>query len=96
MNPTLPYLHQVQDVSLIFQSAMATSIAAMCTAAGYAPEEALGTVLTTLVIATFVVGVLIVAVGGRARPSQGCARYSVSEHHMLCQSQGGGSFAILS
>ncbi len=55
----------MQDVSLIFQSAMATSIAGMCTAAGYAPEEALGTVLTTLVIATFVVGVLIVAVGGR-------------------------------
>ncbi len=57
------YATQVQDVSLIFQSAIATSIAGMCTAAGYKAEEALGTVLMTLVIATFVVGVLIVAVG---------------------------------
>ena len=61
------YTTQVQDVSLIFQSAIATSIAGMCTAAGYKAEEALGTVLMTLVIATFVVGVLIVAVGAHAR-----------------------------
>lgn len=53
----------MQDVSLIFQSAMATSIAAMCAAAGYRPEEALGTTLVTLVIATFVAGVLIMLVG---------------------------------
>ena len=53
----------MQDVSLIFQSALATSIAAMCAAAGYAPEEALGTTLVTLVIATFVAGVLIMLVG---------------------------------
>ena len=57
----------MQDVSLIFQSAMATSIAAMCAAAGYRPEEALGTTLVTLVIATFVAGVLIMLVGARAR-----------------------------
>ena len=50
-------------MSLIFQSAMATSIAAMCAAAGYQPEEALGTTLVTLVIATFVAGVLIMLVG---------------------------------
>ena len=61
-----PCGRQVQDVSLIFQSAMATSIAAMCAAAGYAPEEALGTTLVTLVIATFVAGVLIMLVGARA------------------------------
>ena len=73
----------MQDVSLIFQSAMATSIAGMCTAAGYAPEEALGTVLTTLVIATFVVGVLIVAVGARARASQGCCTAQCSGHLTL-------------
>ncbi|KAK9845864.1 hypothetical protein WJX81_004564 [Elliptochloris bilobata] len=61
---SLPFaVAQVQDVSLIFQSAMATSIAAMCTAAGFKAEEALGTSLLTLVIATFVVGVLIVLVG---------------------------------
>ncbi len=53
----------MQDVSLIFQSAMATSIAAMCAAAGYSSEEALGTTLVTLVIATFVAGVLIMLVG---------------------------------
>ena len=52
-------------MSLIFQSAMATSIAAMCAAAGYRPEEALGTTLVTLVIATFVAGVLIMLVGAR-------------------------------
>lgn len=64
------YAVQVQDVSLIFQSAIATSIAGMCTAAGYKAEEALGTVLMTLVIATFVVGVLIVAVGARMHDSK--------------------------
>ena len=61
--PSAPCGLQVQDVSLIFQSAMATSIAAMCAAAGYQPEEALGTTLVTLVIATFVAGVLIMLVG---------------------------------
>ncbi len=54
---------QVQDVGLIFLSAMATSIAAMSTAAGFSAQEALGTTLVTLVIATFVVGALIVLVG---------------------------------
>ena len=42
---------------------MATSIAAMSTAAGFSAQEALGTTLVTLVIATFVVGALIVLVG---------------------------------
>ena len=66
---TVLHSTQVQDVSLIFQSAIATSIAGMCTAAGYKAEEALGTVLMTLVIATFVVGVLIVAVGAHMHNS---------------------------
>ncbi|KAK9845896.1 hypothetical protein WJX81_005443 [Elliptochloris bilobata] len=61
---TLPFaVGQVQDVGLIFLSAMATSIAGLCTAEGLTAEEALGTTLVTLVISTFLVGMLIVLVG---------------------------------
>ncbi len=58
----------MQDVGLIFLSAMATSIAGMSAAAGRSAEEALGTTLVTLVIATFLVGSLIVLVGAPAPP----------------------------
>lgn len=54
---------QVQDVGLIFLSAMATSIAHLCEKNGYDPHEALGTSLLTLAISTFIVGFLIVLVG---------------------------------
>ncbi len=54
---------QVQDVGLIFLSAMASSIALLCKEDGYEPREALGTSLLTLAIATFIVGILIVLVG---------------------------------
>lgn len=60
---TSAYAAQVQDVGLIFLSAMATSIAGMSAAAGISAQEALGTTLVTLVIATFLVGSLIVLVG---------------------------------
>ena len=51
---------QVQDVGLIFLSAMASSIALLCEQDGYEPREALGTSLLTLAISTFIVGILIV------------------------------------
>ena len=54
---------QVQDVGLIFLSAMASSIALLCEEDGYEPREALGTSLLTLAISTFVVGILIMLVG---------------------------------
>lgn len=53
---------QVQDVGLIFLSAMATSIAALC---GGSPQIALGTALTWLAVSTVLVGAAIVAVGKR-------------------------------
>ena len=59
-----PFLSgQVQDVGLIFLSSMASSIAAICTAAGLGVEVALGTTLLTTCIATFVVGLLTLMVG---------------------------------
>ena len=57
---------QVQDVGLIFLSAMASSIAMLCEEDGYEPREALGTSLLTLAISTFIVGILIVLVGVRS------------------------------
>ena len=52
-------------MGLIFLSAMATSIAHLSTAQGFSAQEALGTTLVTLVIATLLVGMLIVLVGAR-------------------------------
>lgn len=57
---------QVQDVGLIFLSAMATSIAVLCEQQGYSREEALGTSLITLAISTFLVGFFIVLLGEAA------------------------------
>ena len=53
---------QVQDVGLIFLSAMATSIAAACTRAGLSAEAALGTALFTMAASTCLVGLSLVAV----------------------------------
>ena len=54
---------QVQDVGLIFLSAMASSIAALCTAAGRDAASALGTSLLTMAASTALVGLGLVAVG---------------------------------
>ena len=55
---------QVQDVGLIFLSAMASSVAALCTAAGRDAASALGTSLLTMAASTLLVGLGLVAVGG--------------------------------
>lgn len=53
---------QVQDVGLIFLSAMATSIAGICAEAGRDAATALGTSLLTMSIATFLTGALTLLV----------------------------------
>ena len=61
---SLPFaVGQVQDVGLIFLSAMATSIATLCQEQGAGAEVALGTTLVTFVIATFTTGLCTVLVG---------------------------------
>ncbi|KAK9824383.1 hypothetical protein WJX72_009880 [[Myrmecia] bisecta] len=61
---TLPFaVGQVQDVGLIFLSAMANSVVAMGSTQGLPFEEVLGTVLLTLAVSTFTVGVLIIITG---------------------------------
>ncbi|GAX78337.1 hypothetical protein CEUSTIGMA_g5779.t1 [Chlamydomonas eustigma] len=61
---TLPFtVGQVQDVGLIFLSAMATDIACTCSEAGLEPKVALGTSLLALSIATATAGALTVGVG---------------------------------
>ncbi|KAA6425635.1 MAG: Sulfate Permease Family [Trebouxia sp. A1-2] len=61
---TLPFaVGQVQDVGLIFLSAMATSIVETCSKAGKDSATTLGTVLLTLLLTTFLVGVLIILTG---------------------------------
>ena len=55
---------QVQDVGLIFLSAMATSIAAICCEAGRDAATALGTSLLTMSVATFFTGACTQLVGG--------------------------------
>jgi len=54
---------QVQDVGLIFLSAMATDIAKLCSDAGLPASEALGTSLITFSLATLTVGSLTWLVG---------------------------------
>lgn len=73
---------QVQDVGLIFLSAMASSIALLCEEDGYEPRQALGTSLLTLAIATFIVGILIVLVGAQMLPV-GSACASCSWRHTI-------------
>ncbi|KAL3148948.1 hypothetical protein ABBQ32_001807 [Trebouxia sp. C0010 RCD-2024] len=61
---TLPFaVGQVQDVGLIFLSAMATSVVDACHKAGKDSDVTLGTVLVTLLLTTFLVGVLIIVTG---------------------------------
>lgn len=57
---------QVQDVGLIFLSAMATSVAHECHKAGVSPEATLGTALLTLTGSTLLVGLTIILVGASA------------------------------
>ena len=54
----------MQDVGLIFLSAMASSIAALCAEAGRDAATALGTSLLTMTVCTFFVGLGTLAVGG--------------------------------
>lgn len=56
-------LWQVQDVGLIFLSAMASSIASGGLKKHDSPEDIMGTTLLTLTISTFLVGLLIIIVG---------------------------------
>ncbi|KAL6781953.1 hypothetical protein ACKKBF_B10080 [Auxenochlorella protothecoides x Auxenochlorella symbiontica] len=66
----LPFaIGQVQDVGLIFMSAMATSIAGLATAQGQGADVALGTSLLTMTISTTVVGIATLLV----------ARYKLAE-----------------
>lgn len=57
---------QVQDVGLIFLSAMATSIAGICLEAGRDAATALGTSLLTMSVATFFTGAMTLLVGALA------------------------------
>eukprot|EP00884_Botryococcus_braunii_P016374 jgi/Botrbrau1/341/Bobra.0022s0295.1 len=64
LSSTLPFaVGQVQDVGLIFLSAMASSIAARCAAQDLPVKVALGTSLGTQAIATLFVGLFIIVVG---------------------------------
>ena len=59
----------LQDVGLIFLSAIASSVVGAAKSAGLSDQETLGTVLVTLAASTLMVGLLIVAVGAqRGRP----------------------------
>ncbi|MEW5305292.1 MAG: hypothetical protein WDW36_007844 [Sanguina aurantia] len=64
MCSSLPFaVGQVQDVGLIFLSAMATSIADIVQNAGLGAEVALGTSMFTMTVSTLIVGFLLVLVG---------------------------------
>lgn len=86
---TLPFaVGQVQDVGLIFLSAMATSVAQICGQANQGPDIALGTTLLTLTASTAMVGIVTFAVGtfeklSHAAPSHACisAFCSAAESH---------------
>ena len=69
---TLPFsVGQVQDVGLIFLSAMATSIAAACLDAGRDAATALGTSLVAMCLATLFTGSMTALVGARRVCSAG-------------------------
>ena len=53
----------MQDVGLIFLSAMATDIANTCAAAGLPVADAIGTTLVTFCVATWIVGAFTMLVG---------------------------------
>ena len=54
---------QVQDVGLIFLSAIASAVVDQCSAAGLSGADTLATALASLTTATFIVGVLIIGTG---------------------------------
>ncbi|KAI7843279.1 hypothetical protein COHA_003111 [Chlorella ohadii] len=61
---SMPYaVGQVQDVGLIFLSAIASAVVQQCSAAGVTPENTTATVLTAVTAATGVVGILLVCTG---------------------------------
>ena len=64
---------QVQDVGLIFLSAMATSIVHEGLGKKTAEADILGTTLLTLTASTFIVGLLIIIVGEPAACQQSIA-----------------------
>lgn len=76
---TLPFaVGQVQDVGLIFLSAMATSVVDTCNKAGKNSDVTLGTVLVMLLLTTLLVGVLIILTGIQIqlRYASFCAHHS--------------------
>jgi SulP family sulfate permease len=61
---SMPYaVGQVQDVGLIFLSAIASAVVQQCSTAGVTPENTMATVLTAVTAATGVVGILLVCTG---------------------------------
>ncbi|KAL6776708.1 hypothetical protein ACKKBF_B30640 [Auxenochlorella protothecoides x Auxenochlorella symbiontica] len=61
---TMPFaMGQVQDVGLIFMSAIASNVARACAGEGVPADETLATVLVTLTLSTAIVGLLIIATG---------------------------------
>ena len=58
----------MQDVGLIFLSAMTTAIAHACREQGLDAQEALGSSLLTIAVSTFVVGLLVVLTGALHNP----------------------------
>lgn len=70
VDATCPYFGagQVQDVGLIFLSAIASSIVQQCGEAGWSADNTLATVLVACTTATFLVGILIVCTGERWPP----------------------------
>ena len=63
MDLTIGFCLQVQDVGLIFLSAMASSIVHEGLKKETADADILGTTLLTLTASTFIVGLLIILVG---------------------------------
>ena len=61
---TLRCLKQVQDVGLIFLSAMTTAIAQLCAQQGLDARVALGSSLLTITLSTFLTGLLVKLTGG--------------------------------
>lgn len=84
----------MQDVGLIFLSAMATSIAGICQKAGQGVATALGTALLTMTVSTALVGLGTLLVGEHAHsvysildgaaPWTGTARRVCAAHPMRC------------
>jgi hypothetical protein len=72
---------QVQDVGLIFLSAIASAVVDQCSAAGLSGADTLSTALASLTTATFIVGVLIIGTG-EPRCQRPCAGGLQQAHHI--------------